>query len=138
MRAPLYEAAKINLQRSRFYAASLLRSTRRTHPHGNNQRRARNVSLGLIRGPKIHSRGRSVCSVVDGGLRWEGEARPGVSMAAKKGTILAAMAASREPGFQLEPFPLIRRLVQNGPEPSRARRCWARRSEPFTARTVLG
>lgn len=77
MRAPLYEAAKINLQRSRFYAASLLRSTRRTHPHGNNQRRARNVSLGLIRGPKIHSRGRSVCSVVDGGLRWEGEARPG-------------------------------------------------------------
>src|ERR1017187_3607685 len=28
--------------------------------------------------------------------------------------------------------------VQNGPEPSRARRCWARRSEPLTARTVLG
>src|SRR5207245_1106789 len=25
----------------------------------------------------------------------------------------------------------------NGPEPSRARRCWARRSEPLTARTVL-
>jgi hypothetical protein len=29
-------------------------------------------------------------------------------------------------------------LLQNGPEPSRARRCWVRRSEPFTARTVLG
>src|ERR1035437_3408629 len=28
-------------------------------------------------------------------------------------------------------------VVRNGPEPSRARRCWARRSEPLTARTVL-
>ncbi len=28
-------------------------------------------------------------------------------------------------------------VVQNGPERSRARRCWARRSEPLTARTVL-
>src|SRR6266404_3175549 len=28
-------------------------------------------------------------------------------------------------------------FAQNGPEPSRARRCWARRSEPLTARTVL-
>jgi|ERR1039458_1423661 hypothetical protein len=32
---------------------------------------------------------------------------------------------------------LSRRCCQNGPEPSRARRCWARRSEPLTARTVL-
>src|ERR1700730_12906626 len=29
-------------------------------------------------------------------------------------------------------------IVQNGPERSRARRCWARRSRPLTARTVLG
>ena len=29
-------------------------------------------------------------------------------------------------------------LIQNGPELSRARRCWVRRSEPLTARTVLG
>src|SRR5450756_2018964 len=36
-----------------------------------------------------------------------------------------------------EPFPLLRSVVRNGPEPSRARRCWARRSEPLTARTVL-
>src|ERR1017187_1122884 len=28
-----------------------------------------------------------------------------------------------------EPFPLLRSVVRNGPEPSRARRCWARRSE---------
>ena len=28
-------------------------------------------------------------------------------------------------------------VVQNGPERSRGRRCWARRSEPLTARTVL-
>jgi hypothetical protein len=28
-------------------------------------------------------------------------------------------------------------FAQNGPERSRARRCWARRSEPLTARTVL-
>ena len=28
-------------------------------------------------------------------------------------------------------------VVQNGPERSRARRCWARRSETLTARTVL-
>jgi len=32
---------------------------------------------------------------------------------------------------------LSRRCCQNGPEPSRARRCWERRSEPLTARTVL-
>jgi transposase len=29
-------------------------------------------------------------------------------------------------------------FLQNGPEQSRARRCWARRSEPLTARTILG
>jgi predicted permease len=39
--------------------------------------------------------------------------------------------------FRSEPFPLLRSVVRNGPEPSRARRCWARRSEPLTARTVL-
>ena len=33
---------------------------------------------------------------------------------------------------------LTGRLFQNGSEPSRARRCWARRSEPLPARTVLG
>jgi hypothetical protein len=32
---------------------------------------------------------------------------------------------------------LLERLLWNGPEQSRARRCWARRSEPLTARTVL-
>src|ERR1700683_3456000 len=32
---------------------------------------------------------------------------------------------------------LLGDVVQNGPERSRARRCWARRSGPLTARTVL-
>src|ERR1700735_4253756 len=33
---------------------------------------------------------------------------------------------------------LLGGVVQNGPERSRARRYWARRSGPLTARTVLG
>ena len=46
-------------------------------------------------------------------------------------------------GAEVVPIPvltlslLMGGFAQNGPEPSRARRCWARRSEPLTARTVL-
>src|SRR6266852_5565603 len=46
-------------------------------------------------------------------------------------------------GAEVAPIPvltlslLMGGFAQNGPEPSRARRCWARRSEPLTARTVL-
>src|ERR1035441_5310883 len=50
------------------------------------------------------------------------------------------MAAKWSPArgaVRSEPFPLLRSVVRNGPERSRARRCWARRSEPLTARTVL-
>src|SRR5450432_513884 len=61
----------------------------------------------------------------------------GVSVAAKKGTILAAKWSPSRGAVRSQPFPLLRAVVQNGPEPSRARRCWARRSEPLTARTVL-
>jgi hypothetical protein len=39
--------------------------------------------------------------------------------------------------LHLEPFPHLRNVLRNGPEPSRARRCLVRRSEPLTARTVL-
>jgi hypothetical protein len=45
-------------------------------------------------------------------------------------------ALSREP-FGVSLSLLLGGVVQNGPEPSKARRCWARRSEPLTARTVL-
>src|SRR5262249_17389884 len=38
--------------------------------------------------------------------------------------------------LHLEPSPNLRNVLRNGPEPSRARRCLARRSEPLTARTV--
>ena len=60
-----------------------------------------------------------------------------LSVAVEKGTKMAAMAATGSPSFLLEPFPLHCDCVTNGPERSRARRCWARRSEPLTARTVL-
>src|SRR6266550_6203286 len=43
---------------------------------------------------------------------------------------------SWEAGFQMLVSLLYRMVLQNGPEPLRARR-QARRSEPFTARTVL-
>src|ERR1017187_516102 len=39
-----------------------------------------------------------------------------LSVAAKKGTTLAAMAVSGPRAFQLEPFPLLRSVVRNGPE----------------------
>ena len=61
----------------------------------------------------------------------------GVSVAAKKGTKMAAKWSPAGRAVRSEPFPLLRSVVRNGPEPSRARRCWARRSEPLTARTVL-
>jgi len=60
-----------------------------------------------------------------------------VSVAAKKGTKMAARWSPAKGAVRSEPFPLLRSVVRNGPEPSRARRCWARRSEPLTARTVL-
>src|SRR5580658_1173700 len=53
-----------------------------------------------------------------------------MSVAVKKGAILAqpsGMSLSLLPGD----------VIQNGPERSRARRCWTRRSGPLTARTVL-
>jgi hypothetical protein len=60
-----------------------------------------------------------------------------LSVAAKKGTKMAAKWSPAKGAVRSEPFPLLRSVVRNGPEPSRARRCWARRSEPLTARTVL-
>src|SRR5437867_1785604 len=54
-------------------------------------------------------------------------------MATKKGAILAAKVV---PLFELSIKSLsllMEGSVQNGLEPSRARRCWARRSEPLTA-----
>jgi hypothetical protein len=68
---------------------------------------------------------------------WSRAARKVVSVAVKKGTILAAMAVTGLQPFNWSLSLLIGRLVQNGPESSRARRCWARRSEPLTARTDL-
>src|ERR1039458_4176629 len=61
----------------------------------------------------------------------------GLSVAAKKGTKMAAKWSPARGAIRSEPFPLLRSVVRNGPERSRARRCWARRSEPLTARTVL-
>jgi hypothetical protein len=60
-----------------------------------------------------------------------------LSVAAKKGTKMAAKWSPAKGTVRSEPFPLLRSVVRNGPEPSRARRYWARRSEPLTARTVL-
>ena len=60
-----------------------------------------------------------------------------LSVAAKKGTKMAAKWPPARGAVRSEPFPLLRSVFRNGPEPSRARRCWARRSEPLTARTVL-
>ena len=55
----------------------------------------------------------------------------------RKGTKMAAKWSPDRGAIRSEPFPLLRSVVWNGPEPSRGRRCWARRSEPLTARTVL-
>src|ERR1017187_5408814 len=60
-----------------------------------------------------------------------------VSVAAKKGTKMAAKWSPARGAIRSEPFPLLRSVVRNGPEPSRVRRCWERRGEPLTARTVL-
>src|ERR1035438_7629925 len=60
-----------------------------------------------------------------------------LSVAAKKGTKMAAKWWPTRRAVRSEPSPLLRSVVKNGPEPSWARRCWARRSEPLTARTVL-
>src|ERR1035437_6055502 len=60
-----------------------------------------------------------------------------LSVAAKKSTKMATKWSPAGRAVRSEPFPLLRSVVRNGPEPSRARRCWARRSEPLTARTVL-
>jgi hypothetical protein len=46
-----------------------------------------------------------------------------LSVAAKKGTILAAMWSASRGAVRSQPFPLLRAVVQNGPEPSRTRRC---------------
>jgi hypothetical protein len=55
----------------------------------------------------------------------------------KKRAILAPLAPSgpQPSGISLSVLPGD--VVQNGPERSRARRCWGRRSGPLTARTVL-
>jgi hypothetical protein len=75
------------------------------------------------------------------GPEWEvkvsGKSGISLSVAAKKGTKMAAKWSPARGAVRSEPFPLLRSVVRNGPEPSRARRCWARRSEPLTARTVL-
>ncbi len=41
---------------------------------------------------------------------------------------MRAIVAGKGPRFRLEPFLLDRRLFQNGPDPSRDRRRWARRT----------
>src|ERR1035437_7781349 len=51
-----------------------------------------------------------------------------LSVAAKKGTKMAAKWSPAKGAVRSEPFPLLRSVVRNGPEPSRARRCWARRT----------
>jgi hypothetical protein len=50
-----------------------------------------------------------------------------LSVAAKKGTKMAAKWPPARGAVRSELFPLLRSVVRNGPEPSRARRCWARR-----------
>ena len=51
---------------------------------------------------------------------------PPLSVAAKKGTKMAAKWSPARGAVRSEPFPHLRSVVRNGPEPSRARRCWAR------------
>jgi hypothetical protein len=46
-----------------------------------------------------------------------------MSVAAKKGTKMAAKWPPASGAVRSEPFPLLRSVVRNGPEPSRARRC---------------
>ena len=60
-----------------------------------------------------------------------------LSVAAKKGTNLAAMAVTgpRPSNWSLSLLSGV--LFGTARSLSRARRCWARRSEPLTARTVL-
>jgi hypothetical protein len=53
-----------------------------------------------------------------------------VSVAVKKGAILAPLAPRLPAAFQNEPFSLIRRCSSDGPERSRARRCWAGEADP--------
>ena len=46
-----------------------------------------------------------------------------MSVAAKKGTILAVKWSPARGAVRSQPFPLLRGVSQNGPEPSRARCC---------------
>jgi hypothetical protein len=62
----------------------------------------------------------------------------GLSVAVKKGAILAPLAPGGPLPSRMSLSFLLGGVVQNGPERSRARRYWARRSGPLTARTVLG
>jgi hypothetical protein len=61
-----------------------------------------------------------------------------LSVAVKKGAILAPLAPGGPLPSRMSLSLLLGGVVQNGPERSRARRYWARRSGPLTARTVLG
>ena len=61
-----------------------------------------------------------------------------MSVAVKKGAILAPLAPGGPLPSRMSLSLLLGGVVQNGPERSRARRYWARRSGPLTARTVLG
>jgi type IV secretion system protein VirD4 len=60
-----------------------------------------------------------------------------LSVAVKKGAILAPLAPGGPQPSRISLSLLLVDVVQNGPERSRARRYWARRSGPLTARTVL-
>jgi hypothetical protein len=71
--------------------------------------------------------------------RWRATRRVQMlSVAVKKeGAILAPLAPRRPQPSRMSLSFLLGDVVQNAPEWSRTRRCWARRSGPLTARTVL-
>src|ERR1035437_390369 len=60
-----------------------------------------------------------------------------LSVAAKKGTKMATKWSPAGRAVRSEPFPLLRSVLRNGPGAAGAGGCWARRSDPLTARTVL-
>src|SRR6266404_4603294 len=74
----------------------------------------------------------------EGGRKFAWHPAPSIALADYVATFRSVELPCRswEAGFQMLVSLLYRMVLQNGPEPSRARR-QARRSEPFTARTVL-
>ena len=109
-------------------------------------KRRRKIIFGQTRrqlGTIFHSRARQKeCQILEGHLMPDHvhmciAIPPQHPVASVIGLSVAAKWSPARGAVRSEPFPLLRSVVRNGPEPSRARRCWARRSEPLTARTVL-